>query len=158
MYLVRGGIRIDSTRVVDYLLIGTGPAAVAVAMALRRARARFEVVDIGFDLEPEREFLVDKLARQKPSAWSGKDRDFLFPLPKTSSKGVEKRFSFGSDFPYRVSEALEIAAEDCIVDVSHGFGGFGNVWGGAILPYTDNDLTGWPFPASELALDYRNVL
>jgi choline dehydrogenase-like flavoprotein len=148
----------DSTRTVDYLLIGTGPAAVAAAMALRRAGASFAMVDVGFDLDPERESLVEKLARKEPAAWSAKDREFLFPPPKTSTKGVEKRFSFGSDFPYRVSEALEIAAENCIVDVSHGFGGFGNVWGAAILPYTDNDLIGWPFPAGDLAPSYRNVL
>jgi hypothetical protein len=148
----------DLTRIVDYLLVGTGPAAVAAAMALRRAGANFAIVNVGFDLEPERESLGEKLAQQEPAAWSAKDRDFLFPPPKTTSKGVEKRFSFGSNFPYRVSDALKIETENCIVDVSHGYGGFGNVWGAAMLPFTDNDTADWPFPAADLAVSYRNVL
>ena len=45
-----------------------------------------------------------------------------------------------------------------MVDVSHGFGGFGNVWGAAILPYVDNDLVGWPIRAADLAPSYRHVL
>ena len=148
----------DSARIIDYLIVGTGPTALAAAMALRRAGATFEVVDVGFDLEPEREAAVHQLAEQEPTAWPPQQLGHLFPPPKTSTKGVEKRYLFGSDFPYRVATPLEISTENCIIDVSHGFGGFGNVWGGAILPYADRDLAGWPFPVSDLAASYQEVL
>jgi hypothetical protein len=130
---------------------------VAAAMAFRRLGAKFEVVDAGFDLEPERESKAKQLAKLEPQAWSEEDRNTLFPAPKTSAKGVEKRFAFGSDFPYRMPAPLELRAENCVVDVSHGFGGFGNVWGTAVLPYTDNDLVGWPIGAKELLPSYSNV-
>src|SRR5262249_29506088 len=139
---------------VENLIIGTGPSAVAAAMALRQRGASFEVVDVGTDLEPDRERQAHELARQEPGEWSDESKQFLFPPPKTSTKGVEKRFSFGSDFPYQVPAPLQIASDNCVVDVSHGFGGFGNVWGAAILPFHDNDLVGWPISAAELAPSY----
>src|SRR5262249_5749645 len=142
----------------NHLVIGTGPSALAAAMALRRLGVPFEVADVGFDLELQRESRAEDLARQEPGIWSQEDRDALFPPPMTSTKGVEKRFAFGSDFPYRLAEPLEIRAENCVVDVSHGFGGFGNVCGAAILPFADSDLVGWPVRAADLAPSYRNVL
>lgn len=146
-----------SSTVVDNLLIGTGAAAIAAAMALRRAGLSFQVVDVGQDLEPAREARAAELARSEPATWSQEDRQYLFPPPRTSSKGVEKRLAFGSDFPYRTPAPLEIETENCVIDVSHGFGGFGNVWGAAMLPWTDNDLVRWPIRAADLTPSYRNV-
>ena len=126
-------------------------------MVLRRWGVAFEVADVGFDLELDRESQANVLAMQEPSAWRAEDRKALFPPPKTSSQGVERRFLFGSDFLYRVPDVLELRAENCIVDVSHGFGGFGNVWGAAVLPFADDDMVGWPIRASDLKSSYRNV-
>ena len=36
-------------------------------------------------------------------------------------------------------------------------GGFGNVWGAAMLPYTEHDLGSWPISYADLADSYRNV-
>ena len=148
----------DTATVVENLIVGTGPSAVSAAMALQRLGQPFLVIDAGFDLEPERESRIEEIARQGAEAWTVEDRRTLFPPPKTSTKGVEKRLAFGSDFPYRVPQTLEIVSEDCVVDTSHGFGGFGNVWGAAILPYSDNDLVGWPITAADLAASIRRVL
>ena len=130
----------DSANVVDHLIIGTGPSAVAAAMAFRRSGMTFEVVDVGFELEPERESRAKGLARQEPEAWSDEDRNILFPPPKTSTEGVEKRFSFGSDFPYRVPEPLELRAENCVVGVSTVSAGSGMSGG---LPSCRSPITIW---------------
>ena len=37
------------------------------------------------------------------------------------------------------------------------WGGFGNVWGAAMLPYTAHDLGKWPISAADMADSYRNV-
>ena len=121
----------------DNVVIGSGPSALAAAMALRARGQSFAVVDAGFDLEPERQSLVGRLATADPSAWSEQDRRTLFPPPRASAKGVEKRYAFGSDFPYRMPSCLKLDAQDCVIDVSHGVGGFGNVWGAAVLPWVD---------------------
>jgi ferredoxin len=127
-------------------------------MAFRRLGVPFEVVDVGYDLEAERESMAQTLSREEPSSWSPDAVKHLFPPAVTSANGVEKRLAFGSDFPYRRPDFLSLTSEGCIIDVSHGKGGFGNVWGAATLPYAQHDVAGWPFPSSELAESYGNVL
>jgi hypothetical protein len=139
------------------LIVGTGPASLAAAMALRRLGLSFEVLDLGYDLEPDRAQKVRMLSSSEPSSWTRSDIDWLFPRPAASRKGVEKRLHLGSEFPYRQSPCLSVTTEMCAVDVSHGFGGFGNVWGAAILPYAAHDLASWPAAFADLARSYRHV-
>src|ERR1700690_4182132 len=84
------------------LILGTGPTAIAAAYALRRHGVRFEVLDVAYDLEPERDAMVQELSAADPADWPQVQVETLFPPPVTSVKGgVEKRLSFGSNFPYR---------------------------------------------------------
>lgn len=139
------------------LIVGTGPASLAAAMALRRLGLSFEVLDVGYDLESDRAQKVGMLSSSQPSSWTRPEIDWLFPRPAASRKGVEKRLHFGSEFPYRQSPCLSISAEGCAVDVSHGLGGFGNVWGAAILPYAAHDLRDWPAAFADLARSHRHI-
>ncbi len=142
---------------IENLIIGTGPAAFAAAMALRQNGQSFEVLDAGGDLEPFRLEKIAKLRAMPPEDWAPEDTSLLFPSPRASSKGVEKRFAFGSDFTYRIPEALSITTENCKVDISHGFGGFGNVWGAATLPFALSDLRDWPVEPDSLRRSYKNI-
>jgi hypothetical protein len=140
------------------LIVGTGPTAIAAAFALRRQGVPFEVLDVAYDLEPERETIVRTLSGAEPSEWSRRHVEALFPPPTTSARaGVEKRFSFGSTFPYQRHEYLSYTTSGCAVDLSSGLGGFGNVWGAAILPYTDHDLRDWPVSPADMARSHRNI-
>jgi len=140
------------------MIIGSGLAAIASAMALREQGAPFEVIDIGYDLEQPTAQSVDRLACQPPQTWDERTRERLFPPPATSASGVERRLLFGSDFPYRIPEVLSARMENCTTELSHGLGGFGNVWGAAMLPYSAHSLRDWPIPKDELNQSYRNVL
>jgi len=141
----------------ERLIVGTGPAAVASAMALRKRSVPFEVLDVAYDLEPERLETIERLAKLDPDAWSPADRDFLFPPPVASASGVEKRLAFGSDFPYRMPGATKLSNELCKIEMSHGFGGFGNVWGAAVLPYAASDTTDWPVRRSDLEESFSEI-
>src|SRR5271166_3706830 len=110
-------------RIIDNLIIGSGPAAVAAAMALRRHKKSFEVIDAGFDLEPQRKAKLAAMGQMAPAEWKPGDVAELFPPPVASADGVEQRLSFGSDFPYRKPEELSIVTDNCKIDVSHGLGG-----------------------------------
>jgi choline dehydrogenase-like flavoprotein len=150
--------RSGGSGVVDNLIVGSGLAAIAAAMALRERGAPFEVLDIGYDLDPATEQAAARLSGQPPEAWNGQDRARLFPPPRTSTKGVQRRLLFGSDFPYRVPDLFSVTMENCTTELSHGLGGFGNVWGAAMLPYSVQALRGWPVAKDELDRSYRNVL
>lgn len=148
----------DATSPIPRLIVGTGPAAAGAAMAFAKRGVPFEVVDVGLDLEPDRRRKIAELALSTPGSWSPEDRAFLFPPPVASASGVDKRLAFGSDFVYRNPGLLTVAAEDCKVDLSHGFGGFGNVWGAAVLPFSASDIESWPVDRPDLERSFGEVL
>jgi hypothetical protein len=127
-------------------------------MALRRCGINFEVIDVGYKLEEPKGDLVRQFALTSPGEWNSENAEALFPSPRVSTKGVERRFAFGSQFPYRVPDFLSIRTRDCLVDLSHAFGGLANVWGAAILPYTDESLKKWPISVNALEESYKNIL
>jgi hypothetical protein len=143
--------------VIERLIVGTGAASVAAAMAFRKRSVPFEVVDLGFDLESEREATIAKLRTTAPAHWSVSDRSYLYPPVVASAKGVEKRFPFGSDFPYREHALLTRSSTDCKVEVSHGYGGFGNVWGAAVLPYAASETADWPIVRADLEQSFHEL-
>ena len=127
-------------------------------MALRARGAQFEVLDIGYDLDPLTGESAAQLSRLDPQAGDGHTRERLFPLPVTSASGVQRRLLFGSDFSYRIPQGSSVRMENCATELSHGLGGLGNVWGAAMLPYSAHTLRDWPIPKDELNQSYRNVL
>ncbi len=129
----------------------------AAAYALHRHGVPFEVLDVAYDLEPEREAMVESLAATEPADWPRQQVETLFPPPITSARGVEKRLAFGSAFPYERPQCISCSTTQCTIDMSYGLGGFGNVWGAAMLPYTEHDLGKWPISYADLADSYRNV-
>lgn len=146
------------TDIVDNLVIGTGPSGLAAAMALSRRGASLEVIDVGYELEQSSANLVAQLASVMPNEWTTATTETLFPPVHASIRGVERRLAFGSIFPYRVPSLLEVSARNCLIDMSHAFGGFANVWGAAMLPFDAISLKSWPIPLGVLEEAYKRVL
>lgn len=144
--------------IVENLIVGSGFGGIAAAMALRERGEPFEVIDIGYDLDAATETDVAELASRTPTDWNPKTRDRLFPPPVTSTSGVERRLLFGSDFPYRVPDTVQVRMDNCATELAHGLGGFGNVWGAAMMPYSAHTLRDWPISKAELDRSYKNVL
>ena len=144
----------------DYCIVGSGPTGVTAARALLAAGARVTMLDGGITLEPERQMMVRRLADRNPEEW---DKDQLAALQghvNASSKGLQVKTVFGSRFPYaRADELLPRDARGIgHFTPSLARGGFSNVWGAAMMPYTSSDLEAWPITESELAQHYSSVL
>ena len=150
--------RVAATGICENIIIGSGLAALAAAKALRARGASFEVIDVGYDLEPERAQAVADLSHQAPKAWDRSARDRLFSPPAASSQGVERRLAFGSDFPYVWPSPFSAQLEDCAPEFSFASGGLANVWGAALLPYSAHALRDWPIAQGDIERSYRNVL
>lgn len=148
----------DGEKVIENLIIGSSFAAYAAARALHRDGAAFEVLDVAYDLEPGIAEDVASFAQLPPSEWDEDISRRLFPAAEASMRGVKRRQVFGSSFPYRIPEPFSVRTEDCDTEFSHGLGGFGNVWGAAMLPYNDSELADWPVSPADMAQSYRNVL
>jgi choline dehydrogenase-like flavoprotein len=140
-------------------VIGSGPAGIACAKALVRRGIKPIVVDVGETLPPERQVIVDRMAKLEPSAWSMADREFVSENPSVSQTGVPKKFVFGSSF--HVARHRSFNSIDTDEDLPTGTfarGGYSVVWGAALLPAHDSDLQGWPIRRADLEPSYRRVL
>jgi choline dehydrogenase-like flavoprotein len=140
-----------------HCVIGSGPAGVACAKALLARGANVLMLDAGIGLEPERAERVQRLGATKPSAWQAKDLDYLRGT-MVSAKRVPQKMIFGSDYPYRETDAHAPRKErGASVKPSLALGGFSTVWGAAMLPYRDEDIKDWPIKNEALAPHYRAV-
>lgn len=141
------------------MVIGTGHAGVAAVKKLVALGYRPLVVDAAETLEPWRQRVVDRLASTPPAAWQPDDVAFLTANP-TLKDPMPRRLAFGSDYPYADHHpAAPVERSSTSMPVPNlALGGFSNVWGAAMLPAADCDMTSWPFGRSELEPHYRDVL
>ena len=141
-----------------HCVIGSGPAGVACASALLARGARVLMLDAGITLEPERARIVSELAQKKSSEWQPSQIATVHGDSDADLKGLPVKKLFGSDFPYRESEQkIPWRGHDVGVCPSLGLGGLSNVWGAAMLPFRDDDISDWPIKNSDLAEHYRAV-
>jgi choline dehydrogenase-like flavoprotein len=142
-----------------HCVIGSGPAGVACAHALLARGAKTTILDAGVSLEPSRAELVAQLRRTSPAEWTPEQIHRLKEGTDAGPKGIPVKRVYGSDFPYRDCELHVPADFDGVGSrPSLAKGGLSNVWGAAMLPYTDRDIAGWPIGISDLAEHYAAVL
>jgi choline dehydrogenase-like flavoprotein len=145
------------------LIIGSGPAAAGAAMALsRHPDQRVTVLDIGGRLESERAAVRDALAASSERVWSDRDLDVIshHAVPARSGALPEKR-AYGSDFPFRDFGQLEGVRADSGANgsvISGAYGGFSNVWGAQIMPFSRATFDGWPIAYEDMVPHYKVAL
>jgi ferredoxin len=147
----------------DAIVIGSGPAAAAVTLALAaRAEVHVTILDVGLCLESRRSEAVEQLSRTEPGSWGQADLDLITEQPAhTSITGLPEKRSFGSDFPFRdVGQLLGVEAGPNTNRsvVSGAYGGFSNVWGSQVMPFTNATFDEWPVSGAEMESHYQAIL
>ena len=145
------------------LIIGSGPGAAGAALALAADPAqRITVIDVGGTLEPELRSTLDRLVATPEASWSPADLERISRQPVPVPRGVlpEKR-AFGSDFPFR--DAGQLAGIEPLGPanpsvVSGAYGGFSNVWGAQIMPFSRRTFDRWPITWADMEPSYRTAL
>lgn len=139
------------------IIIGSGPIGVACAEALLAGGNQVLMLDAGIEKEALQEGL---LARIKEG-----DREAVHELIRLQSdvpicsEGVHLKLAYGSDFPYRgARDHLGFHGETTGLLPSLALGGLSNVWGAAMLPYRQCDISDWPVTVDDLAPHYQAAL
>ena len=145
------------------LIIGSGPGAAGAALALAADPAQqVTVIDVGGTLEPDLRSTLDRLATTSEGSWSPADVERISLQPVPTRRGVipQKR-SYGSDFPFRDNGQLHgiepIGPANSSV-VSGAYGGFSNIWGAQIMPFSTRTFDRWPVTLAEMEPHYRTAL
>ncbi len=140
-------------------VVGSGAAGVACASALLDRGREVTILDVGLVLEPEIERQVEALAGKPRGTWSENDLRFMKAGTQTSTAGLAIKRVFGSDFTYRGTEKdLPLRMVGVATRPSFARGGLTTAWGGAVLPFHDDDIADWPVRLKDLEPHYRAVL
>lgn len=138
------------------LVIGSGPAGVSAAKARLALGRRVAMIDVGEQLEPQLEARRAALAASNPDTWNAQALA-AYKAPQLR-QGQEEIRRYGSDFLVREGAHLfEERPGWLALRASFARGGLSNAWGAAVLPYRQEDLSGWPIGIHDLAPHYRAV-
>ena len=145
------------------LIIGSGPAAAGAALAFsRREDVAVTVIDIGVRLDVEGQQVVERLASSEPAHWEPCLVERVSAQPVNSgTRGVPQKRSYGSDYPFRnVGQLDGLTADEGATTslISAAYGGYSNVWGSQLMPFTASAFDSWPFDASTMRPHYEAVL
>jgi choline dehydrogenase-like flavoprotein len=149
--------------VAEVLILGSGPASAAAALAtLAAGRHSVRLLDIGEQLEAEKSSLLKHVADSVPSSWPKSVLGELAQHPTAEVKGeLPQKRIYGSDFPFRDRGQLErmtTSGGGNRYTVSPAFGGFSNVWGAQVMPFSERTFDEWPIPYRDLLPHYRAIL
>lgn len=137
------------------LVIGSGPAGVSVAMA-RLARGHDVImIDGGKKLTAELHSRKSDMAGSSPADWSAAQIDSWQSPQFDNPEGTALRY--GSDHAQNRAEDVFEKAQWFAGRSSFAVGGLSNVWGAAVLPNRQADMTDWPVSAAQLAPHYKAV-
>jgi choline dehydrogenase-like flavoprotein len=144
---------------VRLIVIGSGPTGVACAGALAERGHEVTILDAGRGPDESTVRRYAPLSTGQPASW---DRSLIEELRNEFRAGRDElppKPVLGSLHPYAPEDpSAPPAGAGVGVSPSLGRGGLSAVWGAAMLPYRDSDLTGWPFGLAELAPFYESVL
>ena len=119
------------------LVVGSGPSGVAAASALLDAGKPVLMLDIGRELDAE------GCQASRYFQYSGDDP-------------ARKRV-FGSEYPYLTDREAGLVQKGTKCLASGGKGGLSAVWGASVLPFPDEEVADWPFPARDLHDHYKKA-
>jgi choline dehydrogenase-like flavoprotein len=147
----------------DVLIIGSGPAAAGVAIALSALPGvTVRVLDVGGRLEETNETARLRMSQSEPGGWSPSDvRTISQVATPTKEHRLPEKRNFGSSFPFDDFGQLEGVTGQGDVNthvVSGAYGGFSNTWGAQTMVYSAASFADWPFARHELESDYRAIL
>lgn len=141
------------------IVIGTSHAGIAATKKLISSGYRPIVLDGGRQLDAERRQVAMRMAATEPAAWDTGELASMARNP-TLSNALPRHLHFGSGYPYGDHDPdLPIALSHTSGPVpSLAQGGFSTVWGAAMLPAHDCDLTAWPIGRADLEPHYKEIL
>lgn len=143
-----------------FYVIGSGPTGVAAAKMLLSKGFAVTMLDGGVSLEKGIEDKLSLLDKKNSSNWDSSIINSFKEGFSADPKGVQKKLIYGSDFPYSEVESHFPFSGTNIGNFTPTLaqGGFSNVWGSAVLPYSEKDIADWPIKIKDLAKYYQSVL
>lgn len=145
------------------LILGAGAAAAAAASALAARGIRATILDVGEQLPADHRAARDRLAKLPTPEWSPTDLATITKQPEAAARvrGLPEKRTFGSDYPFTDAGQRDgISATDAVNSalVSGAYGGFTNVWGAQLMPFSAATFRDWPVSFESMRPHYAALL
>jgi choline dehydrogenase-like flavoprotein len=145
------------------MIIGSGPAAAAAVLALsEKPDEKITVFDPGTVLDAETQEVISRLSKLRVDDWDEEHvRRVSLQAKQVQPDSLPEKRSYGSDFPFVNKGQLDGVHSEGRVNsavISSAYGGFSNVWGAQIMPFSAATFKGWPFDFSDMEEHYRTIL
>ena len=102
------------------------------------------------------------MASSSPDEWDAEAIKDVSKQPVVSStRGIPEKRVFGSDFPFRnMGQLGGLTGADGTTPslISSAYGGFSNVWGSQLMPFTEPTFDSWPVSAATMKPHYEAIL
>ncbi|MEP6899656.1 MAG: GMC oxidoreductase, partial [Rhodanobacter sp.] len=142
----------------DIIIVGSGPAGVSIAFPLLGSGLRILMVDGGAQPDvtlPARNFLTERF--EQADQWKWMIGEQYHALTQRDAVSPKLRAPTQSYVFAGANEENRIVAHDFVAIGSLASGGLSNGWGCGVAAWTAEELSAFPFPASELTPSYRAV-
>lgn len=136
------------------IIIGSGPAGIATALARLERGRKITILDVGRDLEPEAEARRVGMATKQTDP-SDQDKAEWMRRQFKTLPGQARRY--GSDFAMQPADDVFDGGDPIGLRSSHAAGGLSNLWGAAVLPWRQQDIDDWPITTHDLAAHWLAV-
>ena len=144
------------------VVVGSGLWAVGALKAIVKAGIKPLVIDVGHQLDPERQKIKSRMSMIQPMNWSDDDvKSLASNFTADSNSDVPKKLVLGSDYFYYSdnSEAVKMGSfSRSSPSYSLAMGGFSAGWGAAFLPPAESDIKDWPVSHNEILVSMRECV
>lgn len=143
-----------------FIVIGSGPAAIAATQALVVQGHQVTILDVGTRLEEDRQKIVDRMSTQEPESWAKDDIEAIVGQRCVTNETVHSKLSYGSTYSFDTRSAAVDVRWGKHAGFNHSLaqGGLSNVWGSSLLCYRQEDIADWPVSIEDLQPHYRAVM
>ncbi|MCZ2828710.1 hypothetical protein O2W14_07700 [Modestobacter sp. VKM Ac-2986] len=146
----------------QHLVIGSGASAAMVAWTLARRGEQVTVLDLGSRLDASRTAALERMSSRDESSWDPSDLQLVTDRAAGGGRAVPQKRVYGSDHPFRdLGQVAGISGgrPDTNTDVvSSAYGGFTNLWGAQVMPFSPGTFRDWPISWAEMEPHYRAAL
>lgn len=140
-------------------VVGSGPSGISCAYALVNKGLDVTLLDGGVELEEWRLNIIKKLQNTNSEEWDNDSINTIKGKATSTVSGVSEKLSYGSNFPSQdVNKFIPFEIKSAETRLTLAKGGLSNVWGAAVLPYSQNDIDEWPITINDLEPHYKAVL
>ena len=144
------------------VVVGSGLSAVGALKAIVKAGIKPLVIDVGRQLDPERQEIKLRMSKIQPTTWSDDDvKSLASNFTADSKSAIPKKLVLGSDYFYSTdnSEAVKLGSfTRSSPSYSLAIGGFSAGWGAAFLPPARSDINDWPVSHDEILEHMRECV